>query len=523
MNLPQKVPLKNRSDFNELVGSHLFDVSNLINHDAPLKLYSALRSSGHSFLLESVEKSDQRARFSFVSADPEAVVTIKDRRFLMKVKNGNDKLKRFLASRLDDCIAINHYNETNDDDSARFTSFLSGEIGSKFDAFDALRCAIPCHIRSPAFERQAFLGGGIGYLAYDLVKERLGKSSDSSTPDAQFGIFQKVFVFDHFTEKVYLAISPFLSGDDAYDMAENMIFEVETLLCKYDRSSPSTLSDDLDAEMIMAGDSPTFQKAVNAAKEHILDGDIFQVVLSRVARLKLRNPDPVALYRRLRRINPSPYTYVLEFDDHAVVGASPETLFSIYNRSLTVNPIAGTCPRGGSPQEDELLARKMLDDEKEQAEHVMLVDLGRNDVRSVCKAGKVQVKDFMSVLQYSHVQHIETTVLGELREECDQFDAARAVFPAGTLSGAPKLRALEIIDDLEKAPRGIYGGGIGYFSCDGSADFAIAIRSVVLRGNEAQVQAGAGIVADSDPYNEFVETERKMAAMKKALGVEVEQ
>jgi anthranilate synthase component 1 len=163
----------------------------------------------------------------------------------------------------------------------------------------------------------------------------------------------------------------------------------------------------------------------------------------------------------------------------------------------------------------------MLEDEKERAEHVMLVDLGRNDVRSVSKAGSILVEDFMSVLRYSHVQHIETTVRGTLRDECDQFDAARAIFPAGTLSGAPKIRAMEIIDDLEGAPRGIYGGGVGYFSADGSADFAITIRSIVMKGDTAIVQAGAGIVADSDPHREYLETERKMAAMKRALGVEL--
>ncbi|MCK9566585.1 MAG: chorismate-binding protein, partial [Methanothrix sp.] len=186
-----------------------------------------------------------------------------------------------------------------------------------------------------------------------------------------------------------------------------------------------------------------------------------------------------------------------------------------------VNPIAGTCPRGRTREEDDKYAKIMLGDEKERAEHVMLVDLGRNDVRSVCRSGTVQVDDFMSVLKYSHVQHIETTVSGDLREECDQFDAARSVFPAGTLSGAPKLRAMEIIDDLEGAPRGIYGGGIGYFSIDGSSDFAIAIRSVLVKDGAATVQAGAGIVADSDPEKEYLETERKMAAMKRALGVAV--
>ncbi len=235
----------------------------------------------------------------------------------------------------------------------------------------------------------------------------------------------------------------------------------------------------LKGELLGQGDPETYQKAVLRSKEHIMDGDIFQVVLARSAKIGCQ--DPVGLYRRLRAINPSPYTYLFEFGDLTIVGASPETLFSAFGGKLKVNPIAGTCPRGKTAEEDEALAGAMLKDEKERAEHVMLVDLGRNDVRSVCQSGTVQVLDFMSVLKYSHVQHIETTVMGDLREECDQFDAARSVFPAGTLSGAPKLRAMEIIDDLEEEPRGLYGGGIGYFSVDGSADFAIAIRSVLLQ------------------------------------------
>jgi anthranilate synthase component 1 len=258
---------------------------------------------------------------------------------------------------------------------------------------------------------------------------------------------------------------------------------------------------------------------VKKAKVHITDGDIFQIVLARSA--KIECSDPVKLYRKLRSINPSPYTYLFEFGDLSIVGASPETLFNTYDRKLRVNPIAGTCPRGRTREEDDKYAKIMLGDEKERAEHVMLVDLGRNDVRSVCRSGTVQMEDFMSVLKYSHVQHIQTTVSGALRDECDQFDAARSVFPAGTLSGAPKLRAMEIIDDLEESPRGIYGGGIGYFSIDGSTDFAIAIRSVLVKDGVATVQAGAGIVADSDPLREYEETERKMAAMKRALGVAV--
>jgi anthranilate synthase component 1 len=220
----------------------------------------------------------------------------------------------------------------------------------------------------------------------------------------------------------------------------------------------------------------------------------------------------------LRSVNPSPYMYLFEFDGTAIIGASPETLMSVHDRKVIINPIAGTCPRGKTPGEDEQFAKEMLGSEKERSEHVMLVDLGRNDVRMVSKGGTVKVDDFMSVIKYSHVQHIESTVSGELRDECDQFDATRAIFPAGTLSGAPKIRAMEIIHELEKDARGIYGGGVGYYSWNGDADFAIVIRTIIKKGKKAIVQAGAGIVADSDPEYEYNETERKMAAMIKAIG-----
>jgi anthranilate synthase component 1 len=472
----------------------LVDVTEKVSVDAPLSLYLALRSRNYSYLLESVEKSGNRARFSFVGADPSALVTIKNRYLKMDFFNGGMKQ---IEERLAECI-----------DLKKSDSSLEGPIRDGFDLFDALRAAMPCQrCHEPnSFGRQIFLGGGIGYLAYDLVKERLGKSSTSETPDAQFAIAESTFIFDHLTRKVFFCLAPIFPGakTDLIEMIAG-IDPQESEECE------------LVGELIGAGDQRIYEESVKRSKEHILAGDIFQVVLARSATARCKST--VGLYQRLRSINPSPYTYLFEFGDLAIVGASPETLFSAYSGQLKVNPIAGTCPRGGTPEEDDRLATAMLEDEKERAEHVMLVDLGRNDVRSVCRSGTVRVSDFMSVLKYSHVQHIETTVSGELREECDQFDAARAVFPAGTLSGAPKLRAMEIIDDLEPEARGIYGGGIGYFSVDGSADFAIAIRSILVRDEVATVQAGAGIVADSDPYREYMETERKMAAMRRALGV----
>ncbi len=471
------------------------DVSKKVSVDAPLSLYLALRDRRYPYLLESVEKSGQKARFSFVGADPSAMISVKNRFLRMEFYNGG---MGPIEVRLSGCV-----------DVEKIGSVLQGPIKEGYDLFDVLRATIPSSRGMPnSFGRQVFTGGGIGYLAYDLVKERLGRRSTAETPDAQFGLAESTFIFDHLDRKVYFAIAPILPGAKV-----NLIETIGGIDPDYDQAEDLNIV----GRVLSAGEPQEYQDAVSKAKEHITDGDIFQIVLARSTRIDC--PDPVKLYRKLRSINPSPYTYLFEFGDLTIVGASPETLFNTYNRRLMVNPIAGTCPRGRTLSEDDQYAKLMLADEKERAEHVMLVDLGRNDVRSVCRSGTVRVEDFMSVLKYSHVQHIETTVIGELREECDQFDAARSVFPAGTLSGAPKLRAMEIIDDLEKAPRGIYGGGIGYFSIDGSTDFAIAIRSVLIKDGVATVQAGAGIVADSDPEKEYQETERKMAAMKRALGV----
>ncbi|NYT02832.1 MAG: anthranilate synthase component I [Methanosarcinales archaeon] len=478
----------------------LTDVSDRVDVDRPLSLYLALRHRGYSYLLESVEKSSadkpgSSARFSFVGAGPCAVVSIKNRRLTVELES--EEVASSLARRLSDAVLL--------EDGGGCV--LSGVIRPGRDVFDALRCAIPASSRALGnpFGRPVFLGGGIGFLSYDLVKERFGSTSRSSVPDAQFAVTGSTVIFDHHTRTVYQATcSLFDQGEAAFDPLP--------LPVPVEEEVP-----ELAGELLGAGDPEEYQEAVRRAKVHITDGDIFQVVIARPTRISFPE-DPVRLYQRLRSINPSPYTYLFEFGDTAIVGASPETLFNIYSRKLRVNPIAGTCPRGRTVKEDEDLARAMLGDEKERAEHIMLVDLGRNDVRSVSQSGTVKVEDFMSVLRYSHVQHIETLVCGDLRAECDQFDAARSVFPAGTVSGAPKLRAMEIIDTLEGEPRGIYAGGVGYFSCDGSTDFAIAIRSVVIQDGVATVQAGAGIVADSDPYREYMETERKMAAMRKALG-----
>ena len=322
-------------------------------------------------------------------------------------------------------------------------------------------------------------------------------------------LVSKTFVFDHLTDEIYIAVTPLVNpGSDAGTLYEKALHEAERLCSTLKETAlygdsietvVSGSSNTSNTSMVStASGSPTslctdrqkFEDSVLQAKEHIFAGDIFQAVLSRKCEFSL-DQSPFELYMQLRAINPSPYMYIFEFGDLAIVGASPETLLTVHKRTVIINPIAGTCPRGKSEEEDEAFASHMLHDEKERAEHVMLVDLGRNDVRMVTESGSVKVSEFMKVLKYSHVQHIESTVSGTLRPECDQFDAFRAIFPAGTLSGAPKIRAMEIISELEASPRGIYGGGVGYYSWNGDADFAIVIRTVHCTGQES-VSAGRG-------------------------------
>ncbi len=471
---------------------------------SPLELYASLDKKC-AYLLESVEKEKRHARFSFVGADPDAIVTIKNRMVRLDYTHRTG-LVRFIEASLSNVCS-------------------NKKINDGFDTMDALRAAFASSnvkFIGRGFEKQAFLCGAIGFCAYDMVYDCWldTEAKQSDTPDAQFALTTKSVVFDHLTDETYLVITPFVLRRDDPD---EVYLEAEADACKLASAVESakplavTSTNNSPASIRCNMDKNEYEDAVRKAKKHIIDGDIFQVVLSRRYEVTT-DQTPLELYIALRNVNPSPYMYLFEFNGTGIIGASPETLLSVHKQKVIINPIAGTCPRGKTPEEDEEFAEGMLNSEKERAEHVMLVDLGRNDVRMVSKGGSVRVDDFMSVLKYSHVQHIESTVSGILRDECDQFDAARAIFPAGTLSGAPKIRAMEIIHELEKDARGIYGGGVGYYSWNGDADFAIVIRTIIKNGRKAIVQAGAGIVADSDPEYEYNETERKMAAMIKAIG-----
>ncbi len=480
----------------------------------PVDLYTVLRSQSpkYSYLLESVEKEKQHARFSFVGSDPDAVITVSGRNISLKYETPTPLIEQIEAN-LSDMLD-------------------GGVIRPEYDILDALKPIIPKvhHIRTKNFDRQVFSGGAIGYHGYDIVYDcwlDIAPRHRMTTPDAQFMIVSHTMVFDHLSDELYIMLTPYVSDfgeEEVTKMYQSAISDVSRSMSMIreaekpgrGRAERQRAQHTQHDPMIANTKQDEFETMVGRAKQHIIDGDIFQVVLSRRYEA-INTRDPVELYEKLREVNPSPYMYLFEFGDVGIVGASPETLFTVCNRKLITNPIAGTCPRGETEEEDEKLALEMLDDEKECAEHVMLVDLGRNDVRMVSKAGTVEVEDFMTVRKYSHLQHIESTVTGLLRDDCDAFDATRAIFPAGTLSGAPKIRAMELIDALEKDARGIYGGGVGYYTWEGDADFAIVIRTIVMDGNRMFIQAGAGIVADSDPTYEYLETERKMAAMMKAI------
>ncbi|WP_370628385.1 anthranilate synthase component I [Halorientalis salina] len=491
----------------------------------PLAAYAALTGrttdadpAPYAFLLESAEKiassdpdgafapsmEERHARYSFVGYDPEAVVTV----------DGDETTV-----------------ETFDD---RYADYVSPD--PEGDTVDSLRGALPeAALRGfNGEDRQHLEGGLVGFLSYDAVYdlwlEEVGLDSpDSRYPDAQFVLNTKTLVFDDIEDTVSLVFTPLLTpGEDAGERYDELLAEADRVA--------DLLAGDVEVETggftldhETAGPREEYEDAVRTAKEHVLDGDIYQGVISRKREL-YGDVDPLGFYESLRAVNPSPYMYLIGYDGLTIVGASPETLISVRGRDVMSNPIAGTCDRGSSPVEDRRLAGEMLADGKERAEHTMLVDLARNDVRRVSEPGSVRVEEFMNVLKYSHVQHIESTVTGTLSTESDSFDATRAAFPAGTLSGAPKIRAMEIIDDLERSPRGVYGGGVGYYSWTGDADFAIVIRTATVESgigpytadmdddsDRITVQAGAGIVADSDPASEYYETEKKMNGVLTAL------
>jgi len=420
------------------------------------------------YILESVEGPRKLAQYSFIGFDPKLTLCIKNGEAIVQNKKTCEETRDKVA----DPLQI-------------VRKLVSGELA----LYGGLR----------------LIGGAIGYISYDAVRywERLPETTvdDLGFPDIEMGIFDDGIIFDRENGLAYYYYQNEDRFVDILNLMEEESQEFEPLSFTQPRVSTT---------------KEVFEEGVKRAKEYVASGDIFQVVLSKRYDFSLKG-DLIGFYRSLRRINPSPYMYFLKMGERKIIGSSPEMLARVDKRVVETFPIAGTRPCSKNPNENKSLAKELLSDSKERAEHVMLVDLARNDVGKVSKFGSVHVPEFMVVHRYSHVQHIVSRVIGKLRSTCNSYDALSAVFPAGTVSGAPKVRAMEIIEELEPTRRGPYAGAVGYFSYNGNADFAITIRTLVANKNKAWIQVGAGIVAESVPEKEWFETEYKAEALMKAL------
>ena len=469
----------------------------LADEDTPVSVYERIRNESrrqhgrsHSFLLESVEGGERIGRYSFLGGNP---------RWILKGSGRS--------------VEIEHADGTR-------------EVRDDVDPLSVLKEYMEAYRAVPDPELPRFFGGAVGYIGYDAVAqfERVPlceKAADIDWPDMIMAIADTIIIFDRVSQTLKIVANAFIedSAEQAYDDA---VRRIETLYETIGLAAPHRLIDVCPDPSDIACRSNVsqedFEAAVRHAKEYIRAGDVFQTVLSQRFEVDYRG-DPLDVYRALRSVNPSPYMFCLEFGDRAVVGSSPEIHVRCEDGRVEVRPVAGTRPRSDDETEDARLADELLADPKERAEHIMLVDLGRNDIGRTCTYGTVRVPELMVIERYSHVMHIVSDVLGTLAPDRDVYDLLRATFPAGTVSGAPKIRAMEIIAELEQSRRGPYAGAIGYFSFTGNLDSCITIRTVLLTGRTAYVQAGAGIVADSDPTKEYEETRNKASAVLKALAL----
>jgi anthranilate synthase component 1 len=461
----------------------------LTDFETPLSAFAKIDKSDYSFLLESVEGGERLARYSILGSDPSLI-------FSSKLGN----------------ITITEGK-------------ISSSFTSKSDPIDELKKILNKYKFVDVKGLPRFSGGLVGFFGYDMVRfiENLPAKNpdDLNLPDCVFMLTDTLLIFDHVDHKIKVISNAHVDGDPvlAYDKAVKKIERIVGYLkgpmpnVDYAVSSKKRPHPDLLKSNVT---KTQFETMVKKAKKHIEDGDIIQTVLSQ--RLKLAiDCHPFQVYRALRSINPSPYMYYLKFNDFFLVGSSPEIMVRCEDGMVEVRPIAGTRPRGGSEAEDAALIKDLLADPKERAEHIMLVDLGRNDIGRVCEFKTIKVSELMTIEKYSHVMHIVSDVSGRLKGDKDSFDLFRATFPAGTVTGAPKIRAMEIIEELENLKRGPYAGSVGYFSFSGNLDTCITIRTVIIKGKTAYIQAGAGIVADSDPEKEFEETLNKAKALLKAI------
>ena len=454
--------------------------------DTPVTAFKKLDDGRFSFLLESIEGGEKWARYSFLGSSPSLIIRSKGTT-VETIENGTMTTQTVP----DPLAAVREI-------LARFT---------------------PVEVEG----LPRFFGGAVGYLGYDMVRhfEQLptDKPAALDAYDSYFLVTDTIVIFDSVRQKIKVVSNAHLDGsvdpDTAYRQATK---KIDTIVALLRTPLPAAASPGSGKQVRFQSNvtRSDFEASVEKAKEYVRSGDIIQVVLSQRFSGEL-SADPLDIYRVLRTLNPSPYMFFLRLDDTVIAGASPEVMVRKEGRHVELRPIAGTRPRGKTPEEDAQLADELLADPKERAEHVMLVDLGRNDLGRVCTTASVKVSELMVIERYSHVMHIVSNVQGELGDRHDAFDLVRATFPAGTLSGAPKVRAMQIIDELEPLRREIYGGAAGYFSFSGNMDLAIAIRTLVIKDGKVHLQAGAGIVADSDPSAEWQETVNKGMAVMKAI------
>ena len=451
--------------------------------DTPLSLYLKLANKPFSYLLESVQGGERFGRYSIIGLPAKTRIVAHDNQVQVFENN----------------VVVETVENTNPLDFVK---------------------SYQARYKTPPYEGlPRFTGGLAGYFGYETVRyieKRLAgvqKPDAINTPDVLLMVSEEIAVVDNLSSKLYFIVYANTDQVNAYDTALNRLNDLAKMLRKNVTIPESSPSETSVATSEFGEDN--FKAAVKKAQQYILDGDIMQVVLSQRMSQKFTAP-PLSLYRALRSLNPSPYMFYYDMGDHHVVGASPEILVRLENGTVTARPIAGTRPRGKTREQDLALAVELLADPKERAEHVQLMDLGRNDVGRVAQTGSVKVTDNMMIERYSHVMHIVSNVEGKLKAGMDAIDVIKATFPAGTVSGAPKVRAMEIIDELEPSKRGIYAGAVGYLGFNGDMDVAIAIRTGVIKNNMLYVQAGAGIVADSVPQSEWDETQNKAKAVLRA-------
>jgi anthranilate synthase component 1 len=458
----------------------------LADLETPVSAFLKIDDGKYSYLLESVEGGEKWGRYSFLGASPFLIIRAKDKRIEI-IKNGK-------KSAFD-----------TDENPLLFLKRLLREY--KPVAIDGL---------------PPFFGGAVGYLAYDMIRHfediSLKKRASLELPDIIFMFTDTLLIFDNIRQRIKVVSNALVKEKGVKKAYNDAKTKIDGIIEKLKRRTADKGQRNIKKDIRLSSNYTKigFEKAVEKSKEYIKAGDIFQVVLSQRFNTGIKS-EPFNVYRALRAVNPSPYMFFLRLGDFSMAGSSPEVLVRCEDGEITLRPIAGTRKRGKRAEEDKALEKELLADPKERAEHIMLVDLGRNDVGRVSEMGSVKVDELMVIERYSHVMHIVSNIKGRLKKGMDAFDVIMACFPAGTVSGAPKIRAMQIIDELEPTMRGPYAGAVGYFSFSNNMDTCINIRSVIMKDKTAYIQAGAGIVADSVPSNEYQETVNKAKAMVRAI------